>query len=237
MKTPKPLRPYAGIAPSRGMTFPDDTVVYTVEQFPHHENDRTSRRQKVLRWSEQNEQILRKGFLTSRITSQILTARTGKSNAAVQLDQREAPTSLRNQLGGEIKLLLLCDTAGEMFTANNVPDGEKVSLTPADFVNVKSQLQRIFVDARPARPDGLDPGEFERVSMRRWRGWNLIDNGLSDPRMATGRLEDRLRWVQNIQEKDFPKATYIAVLASSSETPLGVRAREVGSLHIVEGKF
>ena len=228
---------YSGIAPSRGMLFPTDTAVYTLEQFPPHEETGGNRRQKVFRWHDQDGQNLRKGYLTSRVTSQLLTLRTGQSTAAVQLDQRNAPTSLRNQLGGNIKILLLCDSAGAIFVAEDVPAGEKVSLSPADFGVAKEQLLSFFKDAHPARPEGLTPSQFEGLSMGQWHEWNLIDSGLSAPRMITSRLEDRLRFIKNVEMKDFPKATYIAIVDSSSETPLGVRSREVGSLHLIEGKF
>ena len=229
---------YSGMAPSRGMTFPTDTAVYTVEQFPHHEDDHGFRRKKRLEWTQEQGQNLRKGYLTSRVTSQFITLRTANSTAGVKLDQRDSPQSVRNQLGSDIELILVCDSQGKLFVATEVPAEEKGSLEPADVVDVRTQFQRIFAESRPGRPQGLDPDQFEDWNMRRWYGWNMIDNGLADPRLATGRMEDRLRWVQNVQPKDIPKATYIAVVKSGPETPLGVRSRESkGSLHVVEGKF
>ena len=227
---------YAGLAPSRGLTFGDDTAVYTVEQFPHHEEDYRSRRRRVLEWGD-DFQNLQKGYMTSRVTSQFLTVRTGDSSSSLQLDQRAAPTSGRNRLGGKIELLLLRDAAGDYFTASEVAEDEKANLKPADFAEIKGDIFAVIVDARPENPEGLNPNEFERYMNYGWNAWNLIDSGLADSRVATSLMEDRIRRVQNMAEKDFAKGSYVAIVTQSGDAPLGVKSTEEGSLHLVEGKF
>ena len=228
---------YSGIAPARGLTFPDDTAVYHYEQYPKHEDSHNFQRSKVFQWNSDAQQNLSKGYLSSRDTAQFLTVRTGESSASLQIDRRVEPTNVRNRLGGEIELLLLCDAEGNCYVGHDTPDGEKIDLSPAVFADVKDELQQILLAARPARPEGLNPSQFDDWNGPRYYYNYLLDDGLSDPRLATSLLEDRIRRIRNVQEKDLAHASYIAIVKSNSFTPLGVRSRENGSLHVVEVRF
>ena len=226
---------YAGIAPSRGLNFPQDVAVLPFDQFPHHEYDHNWERQRTVAWEE--GQNLRSGFINSRITAQFVTMQVQESSAGLLMDKAASPPSARNQLGGRIKLLLLRDAEGDFYSAENIAAGEKFSLTKSEFASPRAAIHKAILAERPNEPEGLDPSDFGRWNNRGWFGWNIIDNGLSAPQTAYSLMEDRIRRVQSSRERDFPKQSYGAILETSVQTPLGVDSSEVGSLHVVEGSY
>jgi hypothetical protein len=225
---------YAGLAPSRGLSFPDDAAVYVSEQQPQHEYSGGFRRQRNLVWQEEG-QNLRSGYMVSRVTSQFLVIRAADTAAAVRLDKPIAPKRAQNGLGGDIEQLLLRDRAGKYFFAEEVPASGQFALAPTTFDASSGKLKAQFDVHHPSGPPGLDASQFN--NMYGWYGWG-IDNSQPPPRATSSLMEQQLRRLQNLKSDTLAPGSYVAIVRSSPEVPLGVAgAREEESFHVIEGKF
>jgi hypothetical protein len=226
---------YAGLAPSRGLSFPTNAAVYLSEQEPRLEHSDGLARQRQFVWDE--KQRLRSGYMVSRVTSQFVVVHSAPTSAALRLDQVIAPTEAQNGLGGKIVQLLLRDRAGDYFWAENVAASEPCRFQPIKLENARSELKKQFLAHRPATPPGLDANQLIGWNRRWYGGWG-IDNGQPEPRTASSLMEQQLRRLQNVKDDTLAPGSYVAILHSLPEIPLGIAgAREEASFHVVEGKF
>lgn len=228
---------YAGIAPSRGLTFPEDTAVYPVQQFPTTEYDDRWRHQRTLAWDD--GQHLRSGYMSSRVASQFLAIRAVDTKAALFPNKLTAPTEAANRLHADILMLLVCDKAGDFYWAENVAKDATANLAASQFAPCKDKIYKYIHEHHPSDPEGFDPDDFHYWYGRYWYAGNLLDNELAEPRAASSLMETNIRRLRNAQPGDISKGSYIAIMKTSPIVPIGVAgAREHDtSIHIIEGKF
>ena len=104
------------MTPGNGLTFPDDTVVIPLEASPSS-NPLTARRQWLSWTPEQN--LARLAQL--RTPTQYVTSRVFPTDHHLHVaHDAEGHVTVNNQLGTNIKLLLVCADDGQLFTAETV---------------------------------------------------------------------------------------------------------------------
>jgi hypothetical protein len=232
---------YAGLAPSRGLSFPTDTAVYPLEQLPA--NRQVPGRGALRRVLWDDKQQLRRGYISSRVTTQFLVIRSRRSNAGlrvVEASSQNSPPTVKNQLGADIKLLFLRNRRGNYFRGQGIADGDQQPLSPAEE---SAELNAVLVRNRPAVPKGLAPEDYRNtvnfMAPYRYFGW---DHGLTQPSLDTSILEQRLnRLLVQSAASDPERLTpgcYVAVVGRPADLPVGVAdAEEVASIHVITGTW
>jgi hypothetical protein len=235
---------YAGLAPSAGLLFPTDTAIYPLAQYPRTEYSRGTWSSPRVHWD--NRQRLERGYISSRVTSQLVAVRSHRTLSRLKIaegpDQNAAPT-VANQLGADLYLLWLRDKTGNYFRAQDIPPGGDRQLSLRSVGEARSELAREFARYRPSFPEGFTPGEDRGAFafMRSYRGYYWgTDSSLPEPRMETSVLEEHLRKAQLgfPRHTDLVPGSFVAITSRPGEVPLGIdHAREEASFHVVTGTW
>jgi hypothetical protein len=130
-----------------------------------------------------------------------------------------------NRFGGRIQLLLLVDKLGKTHRVANVADGAEVKLDQSNQLPGSGLLSYHF------EGDSLEtlrslPGVL-RVTAAGVQGVRSIDRDSS--------------LLENVLQRfgaDRPQAgTYLAIVDATPAVPIGAQVNEIGSLHLVEGRW
>ena len=250
---------YAGLAPGRGLTFAEDTVVLPLEFAPKGDNDAATREVDWKAIDASNlagplEQRLTAGWLNSRTPTQFVTSRIRKTSARIDV-QRTAgqPPKFVNHLGAPIMRLIVADEDGKLFSAENLPAEAMASLI--DVGGSKSALRQmldVIVDNEPRRPDlmaGYKPRSFSGLNDPQTYGPNGYNPSSTyrmmpatnepAPSMSTSILERSIAEVQKeLESGKLKPRSYIALVENSPEMQLGTpSAKEEASLHLITGTW
>lgn len=238
---------YAGLAPSNGLTFPDDVTVTPLTANDNGDSD-MARRQN-LAWSSK-EQHLVSGWLASRTPTQFVTVRSRSSPAALRFlpPRAAADAQVENQFGTRIIRLLLADEAGKHFRATDVAPGGRATLVAADPADQEAAIFDFAKDRQPSVPDGFVPPTNTGFTTPRVYRYMPYNNSLAGAALANGLLETQLRdavmgpgrHVSWAKPKGFDLAprSYIALVERSPEVVFGVDdVREEDSLHVIVGRW
>ncbi|MFM2294422.1 MAG: hypothetical protein RLZZ350_835 [Verrucomicrobiota bacterium] len=76
-------------------------------------------------------QHLARGWISARVPAHFHIRKNETRRERLQLDKTGGQLSIVNGLGGEIKTLWLADADGKLYSANNLPAGEKMKLLPS----------------------------------------------------------------------------------------------------------
>ncbi len=223
---------YAGLKPSRGLSFSDDIVVIPYERLPRLE--RRTRRDLI--WGQ--DQWLVSGWINSRTPTQVITVRSRASQIGVAIDDASAATGklgLTNGLGTPIQQLLVRTKDGKYFgVAGVAPNATAVAVAvkPSEAL---AQMRPLFAKAQPRMPPGAESTVDSFISL----GYG---GGGADTRTAkTGRLEDSITAIQkygaNRKSTVLAPGSYAAIVEKSPEVELGTDATEESSLHMVVGRW
>jgi len=254
---------YAGLSPSGGLTFSQDTAVIPLLAWPAEMQNDPAR---TLVWVRTNpadansalEQRLTEGWLKSRTPTQFITARVHKTTARLNVKPvgSGSPPQVTNYLGTPIKWLFIVDEDGNCFTANAVAAGALASLSPIESQSEAGagHFQRLLAENQPQPPDirgsdgrsvfGLYQSARTYAQPLQYGAGNAVYNQLggSGPPLHeqdSGTLERELfDLVQQMIKEKLPPKTYIAVVESSPEVELGTpSAREEASFHVIRGEW
>jgi hypothetical protein len=252
---------YAGLAPSGGLKFADDTAVIPMEAQTLADGPQSTR---TVEWertvsTDVNspwEQRLSSGWLHSRTPTQFITARIRQGDERLQIEtgNQGEPPAIVNRLRTTIQQLLVVDQDGKCYTAANVAAAAKASLQAAEsqsnvFLNQLQPLMNVertmFVDLSSQNGMGLfgfDRDQRYRQQMgafgRPMVAYVPQDN--SAPLSASaGMLERSLSEVRNrLLSDSLPPRNYVAVVDQSPEVQLGtVSARPEESAHVIVGEW
>ena len=138
---------FAGVAPSRGMRFSQETAVYPV--FPNSVEPGAF----TVDWTE--NQSLTSGWLLSRTRTQFLTIRHAEQPDRVLVKPRPGGgLEIANGLPWDLEAVLVADASGQLFSARNVLP--KAS-GPLEAVSEKdrSDFVRLLGRNRPELPDNF----------------------------------------------------------------------------------
>ena len=128
------------------------------------------------------------------------------------------------------------------YWAAGIDPGAVRRLSAADLDAAAALLQQTIAANRPANPPKFDPKAFRNAfdmgfapSRYYYWGW---DEQLPEPSVDQGVLETNLSRCSASGLRGLGPRSYVAIVASSSEAPLGFEsAREEASLHVVFGRF
>lgn len=258
---------YAGLAPRRGLRFPDDVAVLPLEHLPVPNRREGPLRREVI-WDEGpggEQQRWTSGWLNSRTPMQLLTVRSRRSGLGlIRSVDNSGRLRVKNGLGTRIRQLVVRTDEENYYWAEGIDADQTVALeqfTP----QAAKRLRQAYHASRPRMPEdvqtryyrsgrifGLRPG-------RRPRGGNPA---LARPTQQTSRLEASLAEIPALarekrrkqdseatkeREPPAPPAgdlsplepgSYVAVVEKSPEVVPGVAsAREEAGYHVILGKW
>ncbi len=230
---------YAGLAPSRGLTYPSDTAVYPIEDFVTNYNGQHQRTQQ-LDWRD-HEQRLTRGYLSSRVMAQFMVVRSREqTQAELRVIAAQPPSTsprVENLLGSEIHRLLLVDENGQTFWAEEIPRGAIAELQPTTLSVAYAKLRPVFAENMPQFPEGFDPNAVAYGPRYYMNSGSMWQGGMPTAQ-ATSVLERKLQeCLMPINGRHAPRS-YVALVESSPDAPLGyAKAREQASFHVVAGSW
>ncbi len=236
---------YAGLAPSGGLKFSDD--VAAIALLPQTPDERHGElRSRTLSWLP-GEQKLVSGWIASRAPTQLLTVRSRRSAAGLQvkLAAGGAPAQVENRLGVRVERLLLADAAGNHYRAESIaPDGT-ATLEAADLGVEGAWLGALYEQRRPADPSAFDRRNSGFVSGVRFRWVSPWNNALPPATLQTSLLERELDWAFRLvapgagsKPPGLSPRSYLAIVERSPEVEYGVDSyEEEESLHLVVGRW
>lgn len=244
---------YASLAPSGGLTMPEDVVVLPLAAMPHYQDGQNHVR-RAMDWTAEGQK-LHTGWLSARTLTQYLLVRSRASDRGLKL-LHSSPAgdtwTIENNLGTRIQRLLVIGEDGRAFRAGDSPDGGAAKLSSADLRAELQGLKQYIDAARGVIPEGV-PIEVLKAAASGRRGWASYyptSQGLTDVSSHTGRLETSL--VESTAMKPegngvpvepviplfLGPRSYVAIVDRSPEAPTGVPVvREEGSLHVIVGRW
>ncbi len=251
---------YAGLSPSGGLTFPTDTSVIPISEFPT-----TGNSQRLLVWDE--TQNMRNGYVPSRSSTQFLVQRVAKTEAKLEVTSAPAGSAPRvtNKLQSQIHRLVLRDRNGEYYHAGDIAQDAAVTLSPmipseasklseeesltawnTEMTRVMQAFSQVYNNTRPVPPDSYQYNEYSGNL------WNFNENGSHYNRYYGGRYYDRslppALFGTSILETELRRCTmpslrldpgtYVVLLTANPEMPRGYQevAEEPG-MHLLEGRW
>lgn len=235
---------YAGLAPGRGLTLPDDVAVYPI--LPGWSDSGDSGPSGVTRkveWAN-DRQRLTSGWLRSRVPVQLLTVRARKSPLRLQLEVTGDQLRATNALGSRIKFLAAVDHDGNIFTGADLDADATAELKPSTDVGALRTLRELTMTNEPEAPAALAEGE-NRTERSRRRRRRLFQPG-ADIDYSLERLSENLQseaiasLVATAESSglNVPNGSFIAITETGPEVELGISgAEELGSFHVLVGTW
>ena len=228
---------YAGLSPSGGLTFPGDMAIYPFVATPTDNLQRPQSRQMV--WDDHLH--LTSGWLNSRTPTQYLTVRSRNSKARLDIrcaDGDSPAATVRNELGSNVRQLVVCVAADNYLRADEVADGATAALKPVSQQTALSELRRLRADHSPTLPPGFDNdrygGFFGFRNRAYWRFYGGGNAEITEPHTASGRLETGLAALT----QPLKPGTYVAIVDRSPEVAYGLPSvEETGGFHVILGRW
>lgn len=228
---------YAGVAPSRGLSFPKDTAAYPLEHIPPTQWER--RRGRRLEWTD-DAQVLASGFMGSRTSSQLMVTRACASNSRIAMEENNekgTPPRAENRLGSTLQKVLVCDAHGDLYWGEDTKENTTISLSAIKESEARKRLSKELTDNEPRFPDGYDVSYFQttqnwRQSRRYYRPGGVV----TSPTQTSSILDTNLTRIGQLSTP-LAKRSYCAIVSKSREVPLGTHAREEASFHVIQGRW
>jgi hypothetical protein len=239
---------YAGLTPSKGLSFSGNVTVYPLAEQPEmHQFDPAESRR--LAWVYEGDddrvgtQQLESGWLQSRIQTQLLSVRARKTSARLDV----APTSGRaasitNRLGSPVSVVLVRDADGEFLAARDIDADQTAELSVLSEGEVPPELFALNRNKALQPPAGVEiTGSHTIFGIRRrnyGRRFNSIGGGISGI-AETGMLERSIGdALEDAVGRELPKRSYLAIVERSPEFELGIDSvAEESSLHVIYGRW
>ncbi|MDX1962361.1 MAG: hypothetical protein SFX18_04365 [Pirellulales bacterium] len=223
---------FAGIAPSAGLAFSDQTAIY-----PLIRQDHNSRNELRLDWLAEGDansrkiQSLRQGWLLSRVPVQFLTNRVQTSRRQLKFADSSGTLRVQNLLGSKILKALIKDEQGNWHVLANLEDNAAANATaiPAGSVN-----QQCVDFAKGADLDFFISGGYNSSTSNPFP--SLVDPTGGLPQGDPLEAAINGRWLSLTDSA--PRRTYYAILEQQPDLELGTAASvEPHGLHLVIGKW
>jgi hypothetical protein len=235
---------YTGLAPSGGLRFPDDTAVLPMERVQTLET--LGGRKRQLTWAD--EQLLTRGWLSSRTPTQHLTVRAYPTTQELTVtpsdDQQHV--RVRNRLGAKIHHLLLCDDQGRLHAgADLAPRGQAALQLLETDVAKKDAARKIFLALNqnvPAPPREMESelsantgGFFPQI--RRARAMYRFNGDFQES--GNSLLESELAHIaKQITDQSLQPRTFVAIVDRPADVVVGMDGLiESQSLHVIVGQW
>lgn len=225
---------YAGLAPSGGLVFSDETAVYPLQAQPSPMGRGQATR--VLVWGRQ--QNLTRGWLSSRTPTQFVTQRATATSAALAVSPSASGLRLENRLGAEVLQIVLADDQGRYFHAGGLAAGDAAQAGEVALAEGLAKLAPLISAARPEAPAEISVYQSQ---VQRSYGWSGYDSPWPDPRQETSRLEqafEQLSMAGTLGRLPLGPRSYAAVVRRSPLAETGYEpVEEAGELHLILGRW
>ncbi|MCO6044538.1 hypothetical protein NG895_11535 [Aeoliella sp. ICT_H6.2] len=236
---------YAAFAPQDGLTFSDESAVYTIHPGSIEAYDvNVSQSAREIQWTD-TEQQLTNGWLGSRTPTQYLVIEPRTTTAGLAVQQSESGITATNQFDSAAQLLVLQDKDGAWWMAESVPAGEAATLTKVDQPLAVTALRDVLRDREPRFPDAYAAAENSAMMYQQRRRMRRSYNqaGMEYAFVSANQSQLQRRWQELLglsggQALDIPPGSYVVVgerallPVSQDEFPV-----EEASVHIVIGKY
>jgi hypothetical protein len=229
---------YAGLSPSRGMTFPGDVAVYPLRLPTESQRGRIANRPvREMQWFAADtadglpDQHFLSHWLPARVPTQFVTARARRTTARLKVTLPAGGTpQVENRLGTRIVSLVLTDEAGKYFQAAGIAEGQTAKVQALVASDALEIVRHVLRDNMLQPPAGSTPDWFTN------QGMSYRYSNVQVPNLLAGQsvLERSLR------EAGEPLAPrrFVAVVERSPEVELGLDSvSEEASLHVVCGDW
>lgn len=231
---------YAGLSPSRGMTFSGDVAVFPL-RLPTEDSQRGRGRadgpERELEWIAADtpdglpDQHLSSHWLPARVPTQFVTVRARPTPARLKMTgPAGGPPKVENRLGTRIVSLVLTDDSGHYFKTAELGDGQTAKATAVATSDALEMVRRVLRDNVLQPPAGSTPDWFANSGMNhRYR------NGPTPSVQPGDSVLER-----SLREAGEPLAPrrFVAIVEHSPEVELGLdSASEEASLHVVCGDW
>jgi hypothetical protein len=236
---------YAGLTPAKGLSFTGDTTVYPLTESPTNSFDSGLTRR--MAWTFDGDQdrtgiqSLESGWLQSRIQTQIVTVRARKTNAKLDIaEQGDRATSIKNQLGTQLLLLVLRDKNGDYSMTRDVTPDSSSPLTPLADGNSVQELVDIRREHLLRAPDGTQSGPSHAIFNIRRRYYYRPAMQVQVSSAPDNSLLERSlqRATDAAASRQMERGSYVAVVERSPEFQLGLTsATDESSLHVINGRW
>jgi hypothetical protein len=237
---------YAGLTPGKGLSFSGDITVYPLDEQPSGDGFEAGQTRRLAWQFDEDDgrsgrQNLESGWIQSRIQTQLMTVRSRTTDAKlVFANENGRATSVLNQLGVPISLLLVHDNTGGFSKAQNVAPETKSELTTIAARDLLSQWEDLRAENQLRPPDGMEVTGSQSIFDIRRRNYRRAYMG---PRVTVSVENSRLE--RALEETlvaaslgQLPRGSYVAVVERSPEFELGIdSATEESSFHIIFGRW
>ncbi len=227
---------YAGLSPSGGLLFEDDTTIMPIEPTVGP-NGASSRR---LVW-EGDRQRFANGWLASRTPTQYLSMRSRPTTNGLRIKPSAsgAAPSITNGLGAQILHLVICDEQGRLFTAGETARGAECKLQPIDANADLVEIKKYLASRAPQMMPDMQLTDLS-YSRRGFVSYAYYNQSNFSPQQQEGLLEKSLTqvgaWLNG--PITLPPRHYIAIVAQSPELDYGVGApQQEMPVHVVQGEW
>ncbi len=230
---------YAGLAPYAGLTFSRDTAVFPFES----DFSLQSQSLRTTVWDEQ--QHLASGWLPSRTVTQLLAVRSGPERKRLEITPETNSLKVTNHLQTDIALAVIADRAGRLYQFSALAAGESATVDPlpADPAGgEQSSIPLAFTSAVMNRRGGGAIGPASPVSPLLGMNPQFYNpQPGSFGGQGTSLLDLSLRRCEGAAAGPvigLSPGSFLALVEQADPALLGVAtAEEVGSLHVIEGKW
>ena len=216
---------FAGMAPSGGLDFPRDTLIYPIlpslRLGDYREIRRYANQRRELHWY--GSQHLVDGWLASRTPTQYLTITSRDSNKELGIEVREKSLAVTNRLGVDIQTLVVEGYDGTIYMGEKLDDGASLELLPIKQAEAMKSLRTLLSANEPQFPAGT----YESLS---------LGSGIDILPFSRNLMETQIAAITSAVSKDWSAGTYIAVTDKAVDLSLGMDdVVENSSFHIVRG--
>ncbi|MEZ6115061.1 MAG: hypothetical protein R3C28_00585 [Pirellulaceae bacterium] len=209
---------YAGLAPSGGMTFDQNTAVFVVDPDPYD-----APKEREVDWVD--SQRLGNGYLRSRVLSQFatMTTKTQSPEFSIQAIQEDGQIRVTNHSQVMLEHVICKGLDGKTYYGEAIPpNGTGVLL---DNVAADVLMVGLLQKNRPAAPEGFRGGGG-RWSRRRYYGNYSMDEGTAMPSFETSVMERQINRIANLANE--PNGVFFAI---TDETPASIDVGVEGGQH------
>lgn len=221
---------YSGLAPSDGLTFPQETAVYPIWPYVGGETFEGG----TVDWT--SAQALRTGWLKSRTRTQFRTTTYRDQRERLQVKSQPGRMEISNGFGFALARLIIADPAGNLFFGENIAAGANAVLSPATAEQIGA-VYNMLDEHRPRIPE--EAGGTAAVQSSTYDPYRRRYNPPSmSTAFARGQMEEAVPTFELGGNVRLEPSTYFAVLAKNPGVPVGIEGvTEVAGIHLLLGHY